>query len=162
MSFYAPARIGLMWRTFLTTVIYIEVFFCSLFPKLHNTGFITAGIRSSHRMCSIKKAGLENFAIWTGKPLSRSFFLIKLLACNFISFNPATLSKTDSSTGVFLWILQNFQEHLHWKTSTNGFRIFSTVKSTYSGAIFCDAIFWNVLFILENYNRAIFRILSNN
>ena len=54
------------------------------FPKLHNTGFITADIRSSHRGCSIKKAGLENFAICTRKHLSRSFFLIKLQACNFI------------------------------------------------------------------------------
>ena len=124
MSFYAPARIGLMWRTFLTTVIYIEVFFCSLFPKLHNTGFITAGIRSSHRMCSIKKAGLENFAIWTEKPLSRSFFLIKLQACNFISFNPATLSKTDSSTGVFLWILRknkNISIEKHLRTVSEFF-----------------------------------------
>ena len=83
-SFYAPARVGLMWRIFLTTVIYIQAFFYSLFPKLHNTGFITADIRSSHRRYSIKKAGLENFAIWTGKQLSRSFFLIKLQACNFI------------------------------------------------------------------------------
>ena len=35
-------------------------------------------------------------------------------------FGPVTLLKRDSNTGVFLWILQNFQEHLSWKTSVNG------------------------------------------
>ena len=32
---------------------------------------------------------------------------------------PATLLKTDSNTGVFLWNLQNFQEHLFWRTLEN-------------------------------------------
>ena len=35
--------------------------------------------RSSHRRCSIKKAVLKNFAIFTGKHLRWSFFLIKLV-----------------------------------------------------------------------------------
>ena len=87
-----------------------------LFPKLNNTSFIAANIRSSHRRCSIKKAGLENFAICTGKHLSRSFFLTKLQTCNFI--------KKRLQHRLFLWILRNFQEHLIWETSTNGSRIF--------------------------------------
>ena len=32
-------------------------------------------------------------------------------------FRPATLLKTGSNTGVFLWILRNFQEHLFRRTS---------------------------------------------
>ena len=53
-------------------------FFYSLFPKLHNTGFKTADIRSSYRRCVIEKAGLENFEICTEKHLSEQ------KACNFI------------------------------------------------------------------------------
>ena len=44
---------------------------------------------------------LKNFAIFKGKHLSWSLFLIKLQA-----FTPATLFKRDSYTGVFLWILR--------------------------------------------------------
>ena len=69
--------------------------------------------------------------------------------------------KRDSSTGVFLWILRNFQEPLLWKTSMNGFRIFSAVKSAYGGEIFCGDMFWSTLFMLGNYNRVVFRTLSN-
>ena len=46
---------------------------------------------------------LKNFAIFTGKHLRWSLFLIMLQA-----FRPATLLKKDSDRGVFLWILQNF------------------------------------------------------
>ena len=45
--------------------------------------------RSSHQRCSIKKAALNNFEIFTGNHLKA-----------FI--------KRDSNTSVFLWILQNF------------------------------------------------------
>ena len=48
----------------------------------------------------------------------------------------ATLLKRDCNTGIFLWILRNFQEYLLWKTSANG--CFCALKSpeifkTYSG-----------------------------
>ena len=59
---------------------------------------------------------LKNFAIFAGKHLCRSVFLIKLQA-----FKSTTLLKRDSNTGVFLWILRNFQEHLFYKTSANDF-----------------------------------------
>ena len=58
----------------------------------------------------MKKCVLENFAIFTRKHLSWSLFLIKLQASR-----PTTLLKPYSNTGVFLWILQNFQEHLFWR-----------------------------------------------
>ena len=48
-----------------------------------------------------KKSVLKNFAIFTGKGLRWSLFIIKLQ-----TFWPATLLKGDSNTGVFL--LQNF------------------------------------------------------
>ena len=59
--------------------------------------------RSSYRRCSIKKLLLkslqysqENTSVWI------------------------SLLKRDSKTSVFLWILQNFSEHLFWKTSMYG------------------------------------------
>ena len=35
------------------------------------------------------------------------------------AFRPVTLLKGDFNTGVFLWILWNFIEHLFWRTSAN-------------------------------------------
>ena len=52
--------------------------------------------RSSYRRCSIKKAVLKNFAIFTGKHLCWGLFLIKLQVSR-----PATLLKRDSNTGKF-------------------------------------------------------------
>ena len=60
-----------------------------------------------------KKAVLKNFATFTGKHLCWSLFLIKLEAFR-------SDSKRDSNIGLFLWILQNFEEHLFWRISANG------------------------------------------
>ena len=73
--------------------------------------------RSSHQRWSVKKAVLKNFAIFIGKHQCWSLFLIRLQA-----FRPATLSRKDSNTGVFLWyceIFKNtyFDEHLRMATS---------------------------------------------
>ena len=54
-------------------------------------------IRSSHRKCSVKKGVLKYLANFTGKQQFWSLFLITLQA-----FNPATLLKRVSNTGVFL------------------------------------------------------------
>ena len=62
-----------------------------------------------------KKGVLANCAMFIGKLMSWSLFLIK-----FQAFRPATLLRRDSNTGVFLWILQNFYELLSYKTSANG------------------------------------------
>ena len=51
--------------------------------------------RSSHPRCSVKKV-IRSFAMFKGKHLFRSLFLIKLQA-----FRPATLLKRDFNTGVF-------------------------------------------------------------
>ena len=71
--------------------------------------------RSSHKTCSIKKAFLEIFAIFTGKSLCWSLFFNKVVAlktCNFI--------KEETSTQMFACeyceIFKNsvFIEHLRW------------------------------------------------
>ena len=59
--------------------------------------------RSSHLQVFFKIAILKNFVIFTGKHLCWSLFLIKLQ-----TFRLVTLSKRDSYTGVFLWIMWNF------------------------------------------------------
>ena len=51
------------------------------------------------RMCSIKKGVHKNLAIFKGKYLCQSLFLMKLQASGFKS---ATLIKRDSVTSVFL------------------------------------------------------------
>ena len=56
---------------------------------------LLANYRSIHERCFIKKAVLKKFAMFTGKDLCLSLFLIQFLW------------KRDSDTGVFLWILQN-------------------------------------------------------
>ena len=50
------------------------IFFTVIFSKFCKKS------RSSHQRCSIKKAVLNNFAVFTGKHLCRSLFLIKLQA----------------------------------------------------------------------------------
>ena len=78
---------NLYWEMIFLTVIFSK--FCKKF-------------RDSHPSCSIKKDLLKNFIIFTGKHLCWILFLIKLQ-----DWRPTTLLKRDSSTGVFLWILQN-------------------------------------------------------
>ena len=55
--------------------------------------------RSSRRRCSIKKAVLKNFTIFTGKHLCWSLFLTKLQACNFI---PKRFFPNRLSTWIFV------------------------------------------------------------
>ena len=52
----------------------------------------------------LKKVVLKNLAVFTGKKLCWSLFLIKLQA-----FSPLHLSKRDSNTGVLLCILRIFK-----------------------------------------------------
>ena len=54
-----------------------------------------------------KKAVPKNFAIFIGKNLSQSLFLMNLQA-----YKPAAFLQRDSNTGVFLWILLNFKKIL--------------------------------------------------
>ena len=70
--------------------------------------------KSSRSHVFFKIDSMKNFAILTGKHLCWSLILIK-----FQTWRPASLLKKDFNIGVFLWILQNFQEQLfyvehHW------------------------------------------------
>ena len=86
-------------------------------------------LTSSHRRCSVTKAVLKNFAIFTGKHLCWSLFFIKLQL-----WSPAILLKRDSNTGLFLWILPVFSKHLFRKTSAASdpcFHLFGLNRKTY-------------------------------
>ena len=62
----------------------------------------------------------------TGGVLYKKAFL-KNLQFSLESCRPATLLKTDSNTGVFLWILRDFYKHLFRRRSANGcFWVFKT------------------------------------
>ena len=74
-------------------------------------------IRSSHRICSVKKVVLKNFANFTGKNLCWSLFLIKLQFQG-----PATLLKKTSTKVLPCEICEPFksnyfEEHLWMSTS---------------------------------------------
>ena len=62
-------------------------------------------VEEAHKMCSIKRSVLKNFAKFTAKHLCGSLFLIKLQ-----TLRPRTLLKTESSAGVFLFISRIFKE----------------------------------------------------
>ena len=67
-------------------------------------------VRSSHPKVFCKKDVLRNFPKFTGKHLYQSLFLNKL----------QLYLKKDSGTGVFLWILRNFEEHLSLQNTSGG------------------------------------------
>ena len=71
----------------------------------NKSNFARETSRSSCQRSSIKV--LEN---------SAKFIEKHVLECA----RPATFLKSDSKTGLFLWILQNFQEHLFCKLSLQG------------------------------------------
>ena len=75
--------------------------------------FIHVGKRLSSSSHIIFKTGvLKNFAIFTRKHLCWSLFLIKLQDWRLV-----LLLKRDSNTGVFLWIMQDFEKLLFYGTS---------------------------------------------
>ena len=58
---------------------------------------------------------LKNFKKFTGKHLCRNPFLNNVRACR-----PATLLKQKFRHMCFLWLLQNFEEHVFCRKSSNG------------------------------------------
>ena len=92
-----------MLRFYLITNSYILNYFCnfSLFKKLQK-------LQSSDSFFFFKVGALRNFANFPGKNLRQSLFLLRFKASNFL--------KRDSSTGVFLWNLQNFENPLFHRT----------------------------------------------
>ena len=68
--------------------------------------------RSSCSHMFFQKGVFKNFENFTGKYLCWSLFLIK-----FQAWRPAISLRRDSNTGVFLWNLRKFQEHLFYRTT---------------------------------------------
>ena len=69
-------------------------------------------MRSSRSQKFFKIGVLKNFAIFTGKHLCWSLFLIKLQV-----WNPVTSLKRDSNTVVFLWYCEIFKKGFFQRTS---------------------------------------------
>ena len=65
--------------------------------------------RSSHRMCSIKKAVLKNFAIFTGKHLCQSLFFNKVAG---LKETPIQVFPHEYCEILRISILKNICEHL--------------------------------------------------
>ena len=70
--------------------------------------------RSSHPELFYKKVVLKDFAQF------ESYICRSLLCSRVAGWKPPTVLKRDPSTGVVLWILRNFQEHLFYETPVNG------------------------------------------
>ena len=70
----------------------------------------TTSVRSSHQSYSVKIGVLKNATNFTWKHLCWSLFSTKLPA-----FEPATLLKRDSNTGVFLWVLRNVKSSFFYR-----------------------------------------------
>ena len=104
------------WRTIETTVknsVFIKRFritntaYLRVKPHVWHLSRYCLRYRSSRSQIFFKIGALKIFAIFIGKHLCWSLFLIKLKA-----FRPATLSRRNSSKGIFLWIVRSFQEQL--------------------------------------------------
>ena len=92
----------------LNEILNWKLLFCAvLLPVKMNLGWVMENLIIIFRNCRSpmfpKIVVPKNLANFTGKHLCWSLFLIKLKA-----WEPATLLKRDSNTGVFLWNLPNF------------------------------------------------------
>ena len=104
-----------------------------------------------------KKAVVKTFATFTGKHLCLALFLVKFQtfqACKFVKkrlqHRPSILLKRDCNTGVFLWILQNFQEHLFGKdvwAAAFGTGIWTAIKSRTLTLIFIMLYILKIIYV---------------
>ena len=109
--------------------LFFSLDFCKLFVYALYFFLINDKWTRSSRSQIFFKIGIvkifENFVV---KHLCWSIFLIKLEA-----WRSAVLLKRDSNTGVFLWNMRNFEEHLFLQNTPGGC-FWWTTKQTY---------FWN-------------------
>ena len=92
---------------------------CSEFVKnivIRINAFMSNAFSRSRRLeVFCEKGVLKSFAKFTGKHLRQSLFLIKLQTLGLQIYE-----KRVSGTGVFLWILRNFEEHLLLQNTSGG------------------------------------------
>ena len=79
----------------------------SSFSPIPKTDF-----RSNHLRCSVRKVFLKISQNSLENNCARVFFFFCASVSYVVSAN--NFIKKDSSTGVFLWILRNFLEHIFW------------------------------------------------
>ena len=108
----------------------------------HDQKTLSWNFKSSRSQMFFKIGALKNFAMFTGKRLCWIYFFIKLQG-----WGPAILLKRDSNTCVLLLILRNFEEHLFWRTSANGYFCTYKVNNKYCTstdlAILIKNIMWD-------------------
>ena len=116
MFFSIYLKMKSLWK--IMKLRWSRISFYSVFYDLFvNSGWISEAVAQK---CSVKKGVLKNLAKFIGKLLCWSFvsnkiqvFLIKVAGCFVKLFFSL---KRDSNTGVFLWILLSFYEHLFYRT----------------------------------------------
>ena len=113
-------QVEVKWKVFIF-FFHLKIFTLLLCSTL-SSHYLSSRHKSSHRKCSIEKAAFKKFTTFTGKHLCWSLFLIKLRV-----WRPATLFKRESNTGVFLWILQNFQEYFSRMLTSSFSFLFSPI-----------------------------------
>ena len=95
------------------------MFLINIFPFFHGNQMLSflfcERVRSSRLEMFLKIGVLKNFAIFTGKYLCWSLFLI-----NIQTWRPATLLKRDANIAVFLWNLRSFYEHSFSQNTSSG------------------------------------------
>ena len=94
-------------------------------------------------ICSLKSGALKNFPNFRGKQLLESFLIklqaFRLEACNFFQKRLYGDLHEDSNTGVFLWNLQNLQEHLFVQNNSSGCFSILILKIVYVlYSVFCN------------------------
>ena len=86
----------------------LKLSFFYVFKGYRKSHVTWSGFKDSQKQQMFFKVGvLKNFAISKEKHLSLGLFVINLQVSS-----PAALLKRGSISGIFLWILQNFQEQL--------------------------------------------------
>ena len=113
-SIYVVSCLHLLNNIF-TNLSPLSILLCKYFSSLEILRNYSTIFRSSHRSCSIKKAILKYFVIFTGKHLCRGLFLKRLQAIRRV-----TLLKRGSNRDIFLRISWNLSEYLFWRTLANG------------------------------------------
>ena len=80
-----------------------EQYLLSIFNNIALEWIKLTSLKSSHSQMFFKMGILKNFAIFTGRHLCWRLFLTKLQA-----WRPETLSESDSTTAIFMWIFAKF------------------------------------------------------
>ena len=140
----------------LKTSLYIAVHFMATFISWQFLSKSRSD-RSSRPEVFCKNGVLRNFAKFTRKHLCQSLFFNKIAG-----LRPAILLKRDSGTGVFLWVLWNFEEHLFSQNTSGGcfwlLHLKRKCASLYNKTIII-ATFIHCMFTLSVVSRLVFCLI---